>query len=99
VTAALAVTLVAREGESERVAAGLRTLQAASRAEPGCRIWIAHRAPDDTRRFFLYELYDDDAALAAHRASPHFGVYAATIGPLLTSRDPVAYQPLPAADD
>ncbi len=95
---ALAVTLVARDGESERVAKGLITLQAASREEPGCRLWIAHRSSDDRDRFFLYELYDDDAAFAAHRGSAQFQHYAETIVPLLTERAGLAYETLDAGN-
>lgn len=45
---------------------------AASRREPGCRGFEIHAglgAPDE---FVLWELYDDEAALQAHHASPHF---------------------------
>jgi hypothetical protein len=34
-----------------------------------------HRSPEDSRHFFLYEQYVDEAALAAHRSSPHFEEY------------------------
>ena len=36
----------------------------------------------DPARFILDELYVDDAAIAAHRASPHFQAYLAQIGDL-----------------
>lgn len=39
--------------------------------EPGCRLFDVAEHPDKPE-FFLYELYDDDAAFDAHRASPHF---------------------------
>jgi len=40
--------------------------------EPGCRQFDVLRDPDDASLFFLYELYDDEAAIQAHLQSPHF---------------------------
>lgn len=71
-TVVLAVSWVAREGESDAVAELLRRLAPLSRAEPGCLQYDAHRDPDDPDRFFLFERYLDQAALEAHAASPHF---------------------------
>jgi quinol monooxygenase YgiN len=31
-----------------------------------------HKHKTDPRRFFIYEQYNDDAALEAHRTTPHF---------------------------
>jgi len=43
--------------------------------EPGCRQFDVCRDPGDPARFFFYEVYDDDAAIAAHLASAHFKVF------------------------
>ena len=72
----LAVTWMANAGREEQVAEIFRKLQAASREEPGCLMYIVHRHKTDPRRFFIYEQYRDDAALQAHRDSPHFQQYA-----------------------
>ena len=40
--------------------------------EPGCRQFDVCRDPADPQVFFLYELYDDAAAIAAHLQTPHF---------------------------
>lgn len=49
--------------------------------EPGCRQFDICRDPDDAQLFFLYELYDDEAAIQAHLASAHFlGMDAASAG-------------------
>ncbi|GAA4338396.1 putative quinol monooxygenase [Pigmentiphaga soli] len=40
--------------------------------EPGCRRFDVCRDPADAGAFFLYELYDDADAIAAHLASAHF---------------------------
>lgn len=72
----LAVTWVANLGHEEEVAQIFAKLQAASRQEPGCLVYIVHRHKDDPRTFFIYEQYKDDAALQAHRESMHFQEYA-----------------------
>lgn len=71
-TVVLAVTWIAREGESDAVEELLRKITPLSRAEPGCLQYDAHRDPGDPNRFFLFERYADEAALEAHAASPHF---------------------------
>lgn len=72
----LAVTWVAKPGHEDEVAQIFAKLQTASRQEPGCLMYIVHRHKTDSRRFFLYEQYRNDDALAAHRNSPHFQQYA-----------------------
>ena len=41
-------------------------------AEPGCRQFDVCRDDADPQVFFLYELYDHEAAFQVHLASPHF---------------------------
>jgi quinol monooxygenase YgiN len=40
--------------------------------EPGCRQFDVCRDAGEPGLFFLYELYDDEAAIQAHLRSPHF---------------------------
>jgi (4S)-4-hydroxy-5-phosphonooxypentane-2,3-dione isomerase len=72
----LAVVWVARPGHEDEVANVFRKLEAESRLEPGCLMYIVHRHKDDAARFFIYEQYRDDTALQAHRDAPHFQEYA-----------------------
>jgi quinol monooxygenase YgiN len=72
----LAVTWMANAGEETEVTNIFRELEKASRQEPGCLMYVVHRHRTDPRRFFIYEQYRDDAALEAHRQSPHFQKYA-----------------------
>jgi quinol monooxygenase YgiN len=72
-TLALAVTWEAKPGEGDRVAELLaRMADAVRRAEPGTLVFLPHRSPENDHVFFLYELYADEAALAAHQQTPHF---------------------------
>ncbi len=41
-------------------------------AEPGCQQFDICRDPADGTHLFLYERYDDQAAIDAHLAAPHF---------------------------
>lgn len=60
----------AKPGEAERVAALLRDFSAAVRAEEGNIVFDATRLVDDPDRFFVYEVYRDEAAFQAHLAAP-----------------------------
>ncbi len=92
----LAVTYVIRPGSEEEAAGLFSLLTAESRREPGCRMYQVHRALDDPRSFFIYEQYDDEAALEHHRASPHFTRYGKEgLWPMTERRDPKLYAPLP----
>lgn len=44
--------------------------------EPGCLRFDVIQDRDDGNRFYFYEVYRDEAALAAHRETPHFKYYA-----------------------
>ena len=68
----LAATWRAKEGEEEAVGRIIERMVPLSRAEPGCRMFVAHRSVDDPRTFFLYEQYDDEAAVKAHSETEHF---------------------------
>lgn len=72
----LAVTWMANPGHENEVAEIFTKLQAASRQEPGCLMYTVHRHKTDPRHFFIYEQYRDEAALEAHRNTPHFQEYA-----------------------
>src|SRR2546430_13378146 len=40
--------------------------------EPGCLRFDVIQDRDDPNRFYFYEIYRDEAALEAHRQTPHF---------------------------
>jgi len=40
--------------------------------EPGCRYFDVTQDTKNPTHFIFYELYDDDAAIEAHRKAPHF---------------------------
>ena len=70
------VRMTFRTEDREEIATILRELTAASRQEPGCVNYVPHRVESDPDTIVIYEQYRDMAALDAHRASPHFAMYA-----------------------
>jgi quinol monooxygenase YgiN len=54
----------------------LHELTKASRAEPGCVSYNTHFVEDDADMVVIYEQYRDEAALEAHRGTPHFERFA-----------------------
>ena len=43
--------------------------------EPGCLRFDVIQDRDEANRFYLYEVYRDEAAFEAHRQTPHFKHY------------------------
>jgi quinol monooxygenase YgiN len=62
----------AKKGEEDRIREIIEIMTPLTRAEPGCRLYVAHRSPDDPQLFFMYEQYDDEAAFRAHGAAAYF---------------------------
>lgn len=50
----------------------MEAAEAARTQEPGCRRFEVARLTDQPHVFTLVEIYDDLAALEAHRLKPHF---------------------------
>lgn len=82
----LVVTWVANTGEAEKVREIFGKLAEASRKEAGCRMYVVHQHRDNPHRFLVYEQYDDETALQAHRDSAHFQTYAMQELPSLGKR-------------
>ncbi len=47
------------------------------RDEPGCHRFNVLQDASDELVYYFYEVYEDEAALDAHRAAPHYAVWAA----------------------
>ena len=91
----VAVTYVIKPGHEDEAVGLFRAITGPTRAEPGCRMYLAHRSTSDPRRFFLYEQYDDQAALDAHRSAAHFEQYVKNgLFTILESRSPELYEPI-----
>src|SRR5258708_1476417 len=69
---AIAATWEAKEQETDTIAEILRKMTEAVKSEPGTLLFWPHRSSSNDRVFFLYELFADDAAFAAHQQTAHF---------------------------
>src|SRR5918998_5691114 len=78
-----------QEGKGDSVEEALREMgEAVRRDEPQCLTYRAARSTEDPDVFVLYEEYEDEAALLAHRETPHFReLIEGRIVPLLVSRE------------
>jgi (4S)-4-hydroxy-5-phosphonooxypentane-2,3-dione isomerase len=55
--------------------------------EPGCREFNVTVLAKDPNHVFLYEVYENEAALNTHRATDHFKKYAAATANMVTGRN------------
>ena len=69
----LAAKYFVKTGRGDEVEAALRRMAPLVKAgEPGCKVYHANRSAENRDVFLLYEHYTDQAALEAHRNTPHF---------------------------
>jgi quinol monooxygenase YgiN len=73
---------VARKGKEDQLRAVLQGMLAPTRAESGCKLYELYES-DSKGRFYIYEIYESQAALDQHAASPHFKRLQQTVGELL----------------
>ncbi|SDX92238.1 Quinol monooxygenase YgiN [Modestobacter sp. DSM 44400] len=74
---------VVPERRKEFLAAIAANAEASVRDEPGCLRFDVCAVDSDPDRFVFYELYADEDAFAAHRASPHFADWSTAAAAIL----------------
>jgi (4S)-4-hydroxy-5-phosphonooxypentane-2,3-dione isomerase len=74
-------------GQIDNFLAALKENGAASVREPGCREFNITVSQKDPNHVFIFEVYDNAAAVDAHRQTDHFKKYAATTKDLAAKRD------------
>lgn len=89
----VAIMLEAKEGKAEQLAKLLADLAGPSNAEPGMKVFLPYRSPDDPKRFFIYELYRDEAAWSAHQETAHFKDALPDLLALAAKRERVPFLP------
>jgi len=75
---------VVNERVDEFIEATLENARGA-RSEPGNLRFDLLRSNDDPARFFLYEVYHDEAAFKAHQQTPHYLRWKETVAPMMAS--------------
>ncbi len=85
-----------KEGRGAEVADALKRMEPLVRSlEPGCLMYQAHRSTEEPETFLVYEQYRDEAALAAHRETPHFQeLIEGVVLPLVEKRERKLYTPI-----
>jgi quinol monooxygenase YgiN len=73
---------VARKGKESQLRELLRGMLAPTRAESGCKLYELYES-DSKGRFYFYEIWESQAALDQHAASPHFKHLEQTVGELV----------------
>ncbi len=74
-------------GQIDNYLAALKENAAASVQEPGCHAFNIAVSQKDTNHVFIFEVYDNAAALDAHRQTDHFKKYATTTKDMVAKRE------------
>lgn len=89
------VFLEAEEGRQRELADALLVhAKTCLEREPGCRRYDVCLDPVDSLAFLLFQIYDDEAALMAHRELPHYAEFRLLTDPWTRSRRVLAYKAL-----
>lgn len=86
-TIALIVRVTIHPGKGAEFEAAFAEQATGVRAsEPGNRLYQLVRSREDETAYVVMELYDDKAALEAHRNAPHMAAVRPRIAPLIAAR-------------
>ena len=89
-----AVDLVVVPSEMPKFLEAIKENGANAVKEPGCREFNITVLASNPNHVFLYEVYDNEAALNAHRATDHFKKYQATTANMVADRNVRAMTPI-----
>jgi quinol monooxygenase YgiN len=89
----VAITIEAKEGQADAVAALLGELVAPTLAEPGVKLFIPYRSPTDPSLFFIFELYLSEDGWRAHQETEHFKAAVKELLPRVTRRERIPFVP------
>jgi quinol monooxygenase YgiN len=82
-----AVDLVIVPSEMSKFVEAIKENASNSVKEPGCREFNVLVLANRPNHVFLFEVYDNEAALAAHRETAHFKKFFATAGSMIADRN------------
>jgi autoinducer 2-degrading protein len=93
-SAVLIARYYVKPGNSQAVREALGKMATRVKAdEPACLVYNANIDPQNENLYCLYEIYKDEAALVAHRETPHFKeIIEGIIVPLLEKREREIYE-------
>ncbi|MDR3535607.1 MAG: antibiotic biosynthesis monooxygenase [Acetobacteraceae bacterium] len=89
------VTWQAKPGEEAALVEIVRRFLPQARQEPGTQLVTVQRVANDPGQFLFYEVFDDEAAFAAHQETAHFRTLILEEAlPRLAKRERTQYAPL-----
>ncbi|MEO0701909.1 MAG: putative quinol monooxygenase [Pseudomonadota bacterium] len=59
--------------------------------EPGCHQFDVAQDRDDPHQILLYEVYDNEAAFQAHKATTHYHTFDSAAAPLMAAKSARVY--------
>jgi autoinducer 2-degrading protein len=89
-----AVDLDIKPGDMPKFLEAVKENGANAVKEPGCREFNIQVLAKDPNHVFLYEVYDNEAALTTHRATDHFKKFAAATSDMVAKREVRAMTPI-----
>jgi quinol monooxygenase YgiN len=89
----VAITIEAKEGQADAMAALLGELVAPTLAEPGVKLFIPYRSPTNPLLFFIYELYVNEDGWRAHQETGHFKAAIKELLPRAARRERTPFVP------
>lgn len=89
----VAIMLEAKEDQIDAVIEIQRWLTPLSMEEPGVKLFLPYQSPTNPALFFIFELYVDEAAWAAHQETAHFKKAIPQLLPLLKRRERIPFIP------
>lgn len=92
----VAITIEAKEGQADAVAAILGELVAPTLAEPGVKLFIPYRSPTNPLQFFIFELYVTEDGWRAHQETEHFKAAIGELVPRAARRERIPFVPYTA---
>jgi quinol monooxygenase YgiN len=76
----------AKQGSEKQLEDALRAMVPNVRSEAGTEAYILHKSVQDPGVFLFYEVYKDQAAVEAHRKTPHMATLMKATGGLVEGR-------------
>jgi quinol monooxygenase YgiN len=84
---AIVARVTVKVGKAEQYVAAFAPLLEQALTEPGTLVYVLHRSSDDPHVFWTSEVYTDEAAFAAHRATDVHAAAAPVFAELIAASD------------
>jgi (4S)-4-hydroxy-5-phosphonooxypentane-2,3-dione isomerase len=84
----------AKDGRAEELIAAFGALLEQVQTEPGTLLYVVNRSTDDPHLFWVYELYTDDDAFAAHSGSDAMAAAGPVLREIIAESELIVGEPL-----